>query len=624
MAEERADEKDAGRHIRQALDRAAEREATAQYEAAQAAEKIQQAAEREAIAKRQLAAIQESAAAAQQAAVQAAAREAEAARLLQLDGAARAAELQRLRAELLNVEFSLGTGYNAKIEEVRDMAASLENQRQASSVVAARHEAEEARLESELREALAAWAQDREALGQERCRAEELLGKFGLMEQALSRKHTIIEDFRERVKLLEATLQREQKSVLEAAEQDKQRSRDKVMRAMTSWMRSTHQSLQQTCLAAWRTSAVEERQQRAFRAATRESAQTAMLSMMALNTDTTLQLCVSGWRDTVLRNAAEDARREAVTARMIGLWAANTGTMAQQCIVAWSAAVKRQQTEAFGHERLALRVILQRHLDAWHDILERRHFYSGLSEARLRTIDWHARSSLRAAQHSIFRAWLTVMQVASEFLAEEYDRHQASLIETRRQAAAAREAAEEAARFELEQQRASGRTEARLQESELREEELGQQVDILKLSVHSRDARLAEYERRVREMEAEVGVLTSELLEERWQHAGARARLEGQALVTADSSLQRSGEAVQKWKHEHQRSMKAIVQEHGAPVVRLQDAPLMPSRSLSSLPGQCADEVDCASGASMRMEVDRRVRRVAKPRLAQMRAPPQR
>merc|ERR1712129_78897 len=203
---------------------------------------------------------------------------------------------------------------------------------------------------------------------------------------------------------------------------------------------------------------------------------------------------------------------------------------------------------------------------------------------RSHAIDVHVRQAARAMRQNIFAAWLTTKNSAQERRLEELDRHQASLDETRRQAMAARQAAQETARLELEHQRTFKQTESTLQVLRQREQDLAQEVADLRILVQSRGTRLIEYERQVDEMQAELGTLTAELLEERWQLAGAQARLEGRALATADSSLQRSCDAMQKWKLEHQRSMMAIVQEAEAPAIL--------SGSLGSLQGQSADEVD--------------------------------
>mmetsp|Transcript_57038 Transcript_57038/g.165488 ORF Transcript_57038/g.165488 Transcript_57038/m.165488 type:complete len:155 (+) Transcript_57038:3-467(+) len=134
-----------------------------------------------------------------------------------------------------------------------------------------------------------------------------------------------------------------------------------------------------------------------------------------------------------------------------------------------------------------------------------------------------------------------------------------ALAETKRQAAAARALAENAARQELHQQVTSIQAEVLVEGSERKVREMEAQVASMKASLSEAEARSARSERQATEMRAELGQLISELAEEQWQHAGARARLEGVGL-RADVATRRARSTTQSWNSERARIEAALAQ----------------------------------------------------------------
>jgi len=224
---------------------------------------------------------------------------------------------------------------------------------------------------------------------------------------------------------------------------------------------------------------------------------------------------------------------------------------------------------------------------------------SRLAEQRTEVLDVAVDHGLRAASHmlrlGLFAVWAAIARGSMERREEEDKKGHTALLETQRQAAFARRTAEEAARMELRRQVADIQAEALLEGSELRIRELEHQVTSMSQTFREKQVSIAQYETRFKEMQDEMGDLTSQLLEERWALTGARARLQGYGLES-ETSLWHSGRAVETWKSEHRRSKAAIAKTNDPPAV------------LSDAIGSGDDECQCNFGLGCTERSNRSVR----------------
>lgn len=314
---------------------------------------------------------------------------------------------------------------------------------------------------------------------------------------------------------------------------------------LSAWARSESRAFVTFCWVAWRDAAEEGRRQRVVKA--EEHDRLVGIAVGALARLATgihiafVRMCFRSWQDIVEERCREKASadRERLlqapqAARCAAVdWALSLRRreLRRRCFAVWATA-----TQAVGLDGPIARRTMQR-----------------LAEARGAVAAWRGRARERQRSGFLFSAWLLSATLVREQRLEDERRHNLALIETRRQAAAARALAEESARRDLDQQVTSIQAEVLVEGSERKVRELETLVASLKASLGDAELRMAKSERQAGQMRAELGKLTAELAEEQWQHAGARARLEGVGL-RADAASRRALSTTQSWKSERARA----------------------------------------------------------------------
>lgn len=463
-----------------------------------AAWEARQAQEREAVARREAAGE----------ARQAQQREAVARRAAAGEALAHAGEVRRLQSQLACLSASAGGELEGRLEELRRLAEHYRVRHGEAERLAEQLSAEVAKLRAAVQ---AGRQEELRRLEAERL-AEQLSAEVMRLRAACEAEVRTVRGECQflQAKVSELAVQRSVAERLLQQSQARLREREREVQLQSGPKEAVRaqQEARQPCSAAGRPLRTAHRSALAERLA-------------AIDGEASLRAALTAWRE-VLR-----ARKQVALA---GALRAANASAAEATRSARAAALDRACLSFYDPGALRWSLLLWRG-SVQAQIARRQQ----LAASRFAVFDSVARFSCMAAsrmlRRSLFTAWARWVEGLRTLLqAEEvWQQQHAALLETQRQAAAARQAAGE--------------------------ESLGRELADIQAEVAGLHLAVGEKDLRIHEMEDELGEVTSQLLEERWALTGARARLEGFGL---DAGL--SGSA------KHTAGFKGLSQAWGLPL----------------------------------------------------------